>query len=77
MFKDFMLIEFPIGFSDNCEVRFFDNFIEADKYMRNSNSYMELYYRDYKPLKGFCYKLSEKREHGKQIYLEERRIENE
>lgn len=77
MFKDFMLVEFPIGFSDNCEVRFFDNFIEADKYMRNNNSHMELYYRVYKVGVGFVYQLSEKREKGKQIYLEERRIENE
>lgn len=77
MFKDFMLLEFPIGFSETCEVRFFDNFIESDKYMRNNNYYMELYYRVYKVGVGFVYQLSEKREKGKQIYLEERRIENE
>ena len=77
MFKDFMLIEFPIGFSETCEVKFFDNFLIADKHMRNSNSYMELYYRVYKVGVGFVYILSEKREKGKQIYLEDRRIENE
>ena len=43
------------------------NFLEANKYMNEHIYYMELYYREYKPLKGFCYELSEKREHGKQI----------